>query len=99
MGLVCRARIRMLRPKLSRREFQVAQCIGKGWHTPEIASELGIAQRTVKQYLRLAYKKLHFQKPGRGRRLKLMLAWNCELFQIGLEELKLVPRNELRRAA
>ena len=87
----------MLRPKLSRREFQVAQCIGKGWHTPEIASELGIAQRTVKQYLYLAYKKLHFA--GSGRRLKLMIAWNCELFQIGLEELKLVPRNELRRAA
>ena len=53
---------------LTRREWQVAQLTGEGLANKEIANELGIAERTVKNHLHRI-----FQKLGVEHRRALML--------------------------
>jgi DNA-binding CsgD family transcriptional regulator len=48
--------------EISKREMEVARCFGKGMRASEIADILHIALSTVKNHLRVIYKKLGIQK-------------------------------------
>ena len=45
--------------QLTEREYQVAMAVGKGLNNKEIASQLGLGERTVKAHLTTTFEKLH----------------------------------------
>lgn len=68
----------IVRAALTEREADVAELLLQGCSNPEIADALGIAQRTVKQYMRQMFAKCQVQSPdGRdthGSRIRLARA-------------------------
>lgn len=45
--------------RLTEREYQVAMAVGKGLNNKEIATLLGLGERTIKAYLTATFEKLH----------------------------------------
>ena len=45
--------------ELTEREYQVAMAVGKGLNNKEIASQLGLGERTIKAHLTTTFEKLH----------------------------------------
>ena len=77
--------------RLSPTEKKIAEKLAEGWDVASIAKEFGTQPGTVRQQLARVYCKLDIPWDGRGaQQMKLALFWNCELFRIGLAELKLV---------
>lgn len=71
---------------LTAQELRVVEILVCGRSNREIAADLGVTVRCIKSYiLRL------FRKTGTKNRIELARAWSCELFQIGLHELGLLP--------
>lgn len=68
-------------------ELRVIDGVLRGLSNREIGQELGLVRHTVKLYLRSVFGKTQ----TRSRRT-LAVAWNSELFQIGLHELGLLPQ-------
>jgi DNA-binding CsgD family transcriptional regulator len=60
--------------------------IANAFTDPEIAQKLGISQPATKARLARVFEKL-----GVRSRVQLAVYWECELFQIGLRELGLIP--------
>lgn len=59
-------RVPTLRP-FTRRELEVAQLLGEGLHTPQIANRLRLRRWTVESYVRSAASKLPGDLPARAR--------------------------------
>lgn len=67
---------------LAPREIEVASLIAQGYRSHTIAEKLNLSQNTTRHYARVIRKKTLCKS-----NLKVAVYWNCELFQIGLEEL------------
>jgi DNA-binding NarL/FixJ family response regulator len=74
--------------KLTPREIQCCNLLSEGLHHKQIGMELGIKERTVKARLGHVYTKLGIDAASdRLLSVRLAVAWNSEIFRIGLKEL------------
>jgi DNA-binding CsgD family transcriptional regulator len=60
---------------------------GMNCKSQDVANVLGISKATVKQHLSQA-----MEKTGFFDRINFILAWRCEIFQIGLRHLGMIPK-------
>ena len=72
--------------RLTHLEVQVILLIADGYDFRQIAARRRIRQRYVRDLVKSACRKL-----GCRNRYALILAWECELFHVGLRELGLLP--------
>ena len=78
--------------ELTPKELLVAALASEGYGATEIARETGTTVQTIKNQLGKLCRKLDVPRYDYATRVKLAVWWNCELFQIGLQELGLVSR-------
>lgn len=70
-------------------EIRVIDQLAKGYRDRRIAEELGYSADFARHLLHNA-----FEKTGCFSRIELALNWHCELFQIGLRELGIIPKEQ-----
>ncbi len=70
-------------------ELKIAALVADGLGQSEIVRRTGKCPTNVKNRLRAIYTKLQVDDPGFHPHVRLGVYLNCELFQIGLRELKL----------
>jgi len=75
---------------LTPEELRIASLMGTGYGATGIAEETRKNLGTIKNHLSSVYRKLGVPHADYSTRTKLAVWWNCELFQIGLQELGLV---------
>ena len=71
-------------------ELNLASMVASGTGAAGIARQTGKDLMTVKNQLKVLYRKLGISSSDHAIRVKLAVYWNCELFQIGLKELGLI---------
>jgi DNA-binding NarL/FixJ family response regulator len=72
--------------RLTHEEIQVINLLTLGYDFRDVASRRRLRQRAVKDVVKYAMRKLGFTT-----RYRLICAWECELFHVGLWELRLTP--------
>lgn len=64
---------------------------GIGMNIADVGRSLGVSERQVKTLLWRLYFKLGLaEDPELHKQIRLAVWWNCELFQVGLRELRMV---------
>lgn len=88
--LGCRHRSCQHQALLTPQQMRIASMVAEGLASTEIAAELGIARNTVKMHLSAIYRRLGLDHPSLVPHVRLGVYWNCELFQVGLQEISAV---------
>lgn len=70
---------------LSAKQAKISALVAEGYGPQQIARELHTSEQTVKNVLRIIYRKIGIAKDSRICQIvRLGVWWNCELFQLGL---------------
>ncbi len=69
------------------REIRIGEMLGEGMTLQEIAARLPEDYRTTKARVARLARKLGIEANSKHTRIMIAIYWNCELFQIGLQEI------------
>lgn len=74
---------------LTMAEIEIAGYVSRsGANTSQTGYHFGITNNTVKKHMSRIY-----DKTGTMNRIDLMLNWRCEIFQIGLRAMGIIPKS------